>query len=146
MNKVSELIINIEELGLDLQLKNIEKSVHESNDKVYFFENEWLELGVQFVEDEPKQYIVYPKTNKFSPRDYESLELGVSIYLVEDFSNYLQEVVKNFYEQLKVIEELLVDKMKLKRYYDLTDEWYKKRIKKNTNIKSVKRIKGTIKK
>lgn len=126
MNKISELIINIDELGLDLQLKNIEKDNFESNDKVYFFENQWLELGVQFVEDEPKQYIVYPKTNKFSPRDYESLELGVSIYLVEDFANYLQEVVKNFYEQLKVIEKLLVDQMQLTRHYDLTDRKYLK--------------------
>lgn len=124
MSKISDLIIKIDELKLDLQLKNIEKSVHESNDKVYFFENQWLELGVQFVEDEPKQYIVYPKTNKFSSRDYEDLELGVSIYLVEKIANYLQEVVENFYKQLKVIEKLLVDQMQLTRHYDLADRIY----------------------
>ena len=124
MNKISDLIIKIDELRLDLQLKNIEKDNFEKDDKVYFFENQWIELGVQFVKDKPKQYIVYPKTNKFKSRDYEDLELGVSIYLVEDIANYLQEVVKNFYEQLKIIEKLLVDQMQLTRHYDLTDRKY----------------------
>lgn len=124
MNKISDLIIKIDELGLDLELKNIEKDNFEKDDKVYFFENQWIELGVQFVKDKPKQYVVYPKTNKFKSRDYEDLELGVSIYLVEDIANYLQEVVENFYEQLKVIEKLLVDQMQLTRHYDLIDGMY----------------------
>lgn len=124
MKNFIKITYTLMELDLDLKFKNVFEDDFEANDTVYYFENEWLELGIQFINNEPNQYIVYPKTNKFKSRDYEDLQNGVSIYLVKDISNYLLEVIENFDKQLKILEKVLVDEMKLTRYYDLTDKRY----------------------
>lgn len=124
--EITRLLIKLNKLNLGLDFKYTMKDDFEANDKVYYFENEWLELGIQFINNEPKQYVVYPNTTtkRFKPRDYEDLQNGVSIYLVKDISNYLLEVIENFEKQLKIIEKVLVDEMKLTRHYDLTDRIY----------------------